>query len=348
MYEPCLFTKWVNGELSIIGVYVDDCRCLAEGPHAKKHLSVLFELMKTVGPCKIADANNWLGMKIEHDREKGTLKVSQQKYIEKMLEDFNMQDCKPCRTPAAPGTNLMKTTDEITDPVAIEFPYRSAVGALLWPARTARPEILYAVNQCGAHAQRPDTAHVTAVKRILRYLKGTSTLGITLRRNPTGEFRLCAFSDADYAGEPEENDSSMRSLSGMIVYLEGIGPIYSKSSLQSTVARSTAESEYKSASVTGQTVAGLRNLIEYIGFPQKAASPIGGDNQATLAQLKSHLAGSKARHVKVDFHYVRELVQLKEVAFYYVPTTEMVADIMTKALPFAQFELLRDRLLNNL
>ena len=65
VYEPCLFTKWVNGELSIIGVYVDDCRCLAEGPHAKKHLSVLFELMKTVGPCKIADSNNWLGMKIE-------------------------------------------------------------------------------------------------------------------------------------------------------------------------------------------------------------------------------------------------------------------------------------------
>ena len=348
VYDPCVFTKWVGGELSVVGVYVDDCRCLSEGPKAKESLDNLFEQLKDVGPCKIADPNNWLGMKIDHDRVKGTLRVTQPNYIEKMLLDFNMQDCKPCRTPAAPGTKLLKTADGVIDAAASEFPFRSAVGALLWPARTARPEILYAVNQCGAQAHNPDRTHVTAVKRIFRYLKGTGTLGITLRRNPTGELRLHAFSDADYAGEPEENETPMRSLSGMIVYLAGIGPIFTKSSLQSTVARSTAESEYKSASVAGQVVAGLRNLLEDIGFPQDEASPIGGDNQATLAQLKSRLAGSKARHVKVDFHYVRELVQQKEVAFYYVPTAQMVADIMTKALPIAQFEILRDRLLTNL
>lgn len=347
-YDPCIFTKWRNGELTAVAVYVDDCRCLSEGPNATKNLAELHEQLKTVGPCKIADATNWLGMKIEHDRVNGTLKASQQKYINKMLDDFNMQDCKPCRTPAAPGTKLLRSASDENDVPGNTFPYRSAVGALLWPARTARPDILYAVNQCGAHAHHPDETHVNAVKRILRYLKGTSTLGITFRRDTSGEFTLRAFSDADYAGEPEENEHPMRSLSGMIVYFSGIGPILSMSSLQSTVARSTAESEYKSASVTGQTVSGLRNLLADIGLAQPDASLIGGDNQATLAQLKSRLAGSKARHVKVDFHYVRELVQQKEIAFYYVPTADMVADIMTKALPIAQFETLRDRLLSNL
>jgi len=346
-FDPCIFTKWDAACLVAVGVYVDDCRCLADGPNSKERLVDLERMFKTIGPCKIADHTNWLGMKIDHDREKGTLKLSQEKYINKMLEDFNMTDCKPCRTPAAPGTKLVKATDDDVSACS-EFPYRSAVGALLWPARTARPEIIYAVNQCGAHSHNPGSAHVNAVKRILRYLKGTSKLGITFRRAVSGEFQLRAYSDADYAGEPEENDHPMRSLSGMIIYLTGIGPIFTKSSLQSTVARSTAESEYKSASVAGQAVSGLRNFLEDIGLAQTGPTPIGGDNQAALAQLKSRLAGSKARHVKVDFHYVRELVQQKEITFYYVPTSEMVADLMTKALPIAQFEALRDRLLNNL
>lgn len=329
-------------------MYVDDLRCLADGDDADARLDALFEALKAGGPCKLADPTNWLGMKIDHDRVAGTLTVTQQKSIKQMLHDFNMAECKPCRTPAAPGTKLIKTPDGELDQEAADFPYRSAVGALLWPARTARPEIIYAVNQCGAHANNPGTAHVTAVKRILRYFKGTSTRGITFRRNPNGKFILRGFADADYAGEPEENDGAMRSLSGMIAYMEGIGPIFCKSSLQSTVARSTAESEYKSASIAAQIISGLRNLLEEMGFPQTDATQIGGDNQAALAQLKSKLSGSKARHVKVDFHYVKELIESKDVSFYYTPTEDMVADIMTKALPNEQFEVLRDTLLTGL
>lgn len=346
--DPCVFMKWEKENLTAIAVYVDDLRAMADGPNGKEILEALYEDLKNCGPCKIADPTNWLGMKIEHDREAGTLKISMKKYIDEMLAEFGMTDCKPVKTPVAPGTKLVKTPDGEHDTAAHAFPYRSAVGGVLWPARTARPEILYSVNQCGAHSHNPGPSHVAAVKRVLRYLKGTSEMGITFRRNPTGEFRLKAFADADYAGEPEENDHPMRSLSGMIAYIHGVGPVYSKSKMQKTVARSTAESEYKSASVAAQIVSGLRNFLEGFGLKQVDATPIGGDNQAALAQLKNRLAGSKSRHVKVDFHYVKELVQQKEVEFYYTPTEEMVADIMTKALPIVQFEYLRDVLLNKM
>lgn len=347
-YDPCVFVLWVGDTLTAVAVYVDDLRCMAEGPNAEATLDALYTELSKIGPCKIADANNWLGMKIEHDRVAGTLKVSQEKYINEMLQNFGMADCKPCRTPAAPGTKLVKTPDGEHDAQSAAFPYRSLVGALLWPARTARPEIIYAVNQCGAHSNNPGPTHIAAAKRVLRYLKGTAEMGITFRRNPTGEFQLRAFADADYAGEPEENDHPMRSLSGMIAYVHGVGPIYCKSQLQSTVARSTAESEYKSASIAAQVVCGFRNFLASFGFEQIEPTPIGGDNQAALAQLKSRLSGSKSRHVKVDFHYVKELVQQKEVTFYYSPTAEMVADIMTKALPIVQFQYLRDVLLNKM
>eukprot|EP01032_Pedospumella_encystans_P029741 gene29741-33577_t len=194
-YDPCVFVLWEGDTLKAVAVYVDDLRCLAEGPDAEAQLDALFADMSSIGPCKVADPTNWLGMKIEHDREAGTLKVTQQKYINEMLNNFGMTDCKPCRTPAAPGTKLVKTPDGEHDAECAAFPYRSLVGALLWPARTARPEIIYAVNQCGAHANNPGTTHIAASKRILRYLKGTADMGITFRRNPTGEFQLRAYAD---------------------------------------------------------------------------------------------------------------------------------------------------------
>jgi hypothetical protein len=331
--------------MSVIGVFVDDFRCLSD------NAAVLDEIqaaLKLEGPCKEADPTHWLGMKIEHDRIAGTLKITQKTYIDTLLAEFGMTDCKPARTPVAPGTKLLKTPEGTIDKEAQAFPYRKAVGAALWPARTAHPELLYAVNQCGAHTNNPNIAHVTAIKRVLRYLKGTSDLGVTFRRNPSGEFILKGFADADYAGEPEENDHPMRSTSAFVAYIHGVGPIFSKSALQSTVARSTAEAEYKSASIVGQFCSGFRNFLEELGLEQQEPTDIKGDNQAALAMLKSKLSGSKSRHVKVDFHYIKELVQQKQVRFEYCPTNDMVADIFTKALPIVQFLYLRDILLNKL
>ena len=136
-----------------------------------------------------------------------------------------MKDCKSVSTPAEPNSKLLKTPDGEKDYEALKFPYRELVGSLLWIARTCRPDIMYAVNKLGSHCNNPNTSHVIAAKRVLRYLKGTTTLGITFRRINT-PILLNAMSDADWAGEPEENDLPFRrSTSGLNIYLLGTGSL---------------------------------------------------------------------------------------------------------------------------
>lgn len=191
--------------------------------------------------------------------------------------------------------------------------------------------------------------HVEAGRRLLRYLKATKDMPLILHGcdDNTEQVELEVYVDADFAGEPEENEHPMRSLTGMVAFIRGVGPIYAMSSLQDTISRSTAESEYKATATAAQFCAGFRQLLEEIGFKQDAPSVIHNDNNAAIAMTKSKVSGSKLRHIKLSYHYVRELVKNKDVTLTYCPTEMMIADILTKALPRPQFELLRSLLMGH-
>jgi hypothetical protein len=341
--DQCMYSRWDNGVLTLVGLFVDDFRIVSDDSTVLDSIEAGFRSRFSV---KVAKESWWLGMKVEHDREKGTLELSQATTITNMLEKYGMKDCNPQWTPAAPGSKLEKSLPDTVDPEAKDFPYREAVGSLLWLARTSRPDILYAVNQLGAHAMNPNLSHVTAVRRVLRYLKGTKELKMTLRRGDN--LILRAFVDADYAGEPELNDHPMRSLTGMVAYIHGIGPIYCQSSLQSTIARSTAEAEYRATATAGMFCSGFRQLLGELGFPQEGPTIIHNDNAACLAMVKNKSSGSNTRHIKLQFHFIRELVSEGEIRVDYCPTDRMIADIMTKALPKPKFEELRNVLMNQL
>jgi len=137
--------------------------------------------------------------------------------------------------------------------------------------------------------------------------------------------------------EPEVNDKPMRSTSGFIVYLHGVGPLYWKAQLQPVTATSTKEAEYYSAGLRSRVLIGFRQLCTTLGFSQ-TSTEVQSDNQPALYSLKTRLSHSKSRHIKIQFHYVRDLVKDGEVHFKYCPTANMVADLFTKALPAAQFQ----------
>lgn len=188
-----------------------------------------------------------------------------------------------------------------------------------------------------------------AVLRIFAYLKKTSGLALTLKRDATsdGSCTLRAFADADFAGEPEENDHPLRSTTGLVVYLHGIGPIYSHSTLQSTISRSTAEAELKAVGAATHTLSVMRALLEELGFPQTDPSVVYNDNEACMALTRSPTSCFATRHLKIQFHYVRERVHQSELILEHCPTDRMIADIFTKALPRPQFEFLRHKLLSS-
>ena len=117
-----------------------------------------------------------LGMGVEWDKRRGTVKLQQTQYIKRMLRKFGMADANPVSTPADTSVKLIQD-DGMSTRVG-SSKYQSMVGSLLWAAISTRPDIAQAVSTVSRFNKEPSQAHLTAVKRILRYLKGTADLGI--------------------------------------------------------------------------------------------------------------------------------------------------------------------------
>lgn len=163
------------------------------------------------------------------------LHLSQERYLLDLLHRVGLIDCKPLPTPVCPGHQLSRYSGS---PLSDPFQYRSTVGALQYLVLT-RLEIAYAVSKVSQFLHAPTDHHWLAVKRILRYLKGTSTHGLLIRKS--SDFSLHDYSDADWAGCPDDR----RSTSGYCVF-PGNNLISWSSKKQHTVARSSTEAEYRS------------------------------------------------------------------------------------------------------
>ena len=182
----------------------------------------------------------------------------------------------------------------------------------------------------------------------MRYLKGQLDRHITLRKGTPGYIRTRVYADADFAGCPELSATPMRSTSGLVVYLVGIGMILAVCKGQPTIARSTAESEYRSSGLAATIVVGLDEFLAEIGFPPDGPTIIYNDNNACIKMTKSLMCGSKSRHIQIEHHYIRELVAEKKIVMQDCDTAEMVADLCTKNLPKPTLEYLRDKLYTGL
>ncbi|MDL1135888.1 reverse transcriptase domain-containing protein, partial [Yersinia pestis] len=170
----------------------------------------------------------FLGLQVQ--QLKHGIFISQMKYIKEMLKRFNMEDSKPVSTPMTTNTKLSKddkgsSVDHTT--------YRSMIGSLLYLTAT-RPDLLQAVCMVARFQASPTETHLTAVKRIFRYLKGTMELGIWYPKGKS--FTLVAYSDADWAGCIDDRKST----SGGAFYL-GDRLVAWHSKKQDSVSLSTAE-----------------------------------------------------------------------------------------------------------
>jgi len=242
-------------------------------------------------------------------------------------------------------------------------PYRELLGALLWISQGTRPDVTYAVSQCAKFSSKPKNAHWWALKKILRYLKGTADYGIhykspgrrtslSLQDISLPEAYLSSVSakesagvtidanvDADYANSMDDR----RSVTGFVNFMAE-GPITWQSKTQASVALSTMEAEYMALAAETQEAIWLRMVLEELGVPIAGPIAIREDNKA--CQMFADHAGnfSRTKHIDVRYHFVRERLERGEIRVDYVRTDEQVADIFTKALPRDLFKKFRARL----
>jgi hypothetical protein len=221
--------------------------------------------------------------------------------------------------------------------------YQKAVGSLIYLNTCTRPDISFAVSSLARKMSNPSYQDWHAVKRLLRYLKGTKDYGISLgnnnQQNPADPGKIIkVYSDADWAGDI----ATRRSTSGYLIYLQQILICWG-TKIQRVVALSTAEAEYISGSTACQETTWVRNLHHEI-TKQRIVPHLMIDNQAAIAMSKNNIQHARAKHIDIRYHYIRDLVMNNEITIEYCASNDMIADIMTKPLGRILFEKFREKL----
>ncbi|GJR93545.1 ribonuclease H-like domain-containing protein [Tanacetum coccineum] len=222
--------------------------------------------------------------------------------------------------------------DHVSDPTL----YRSLAGALQYLTFT-RPDISYAVQQVCLFMHDPREPHFAALKRILRYVRGTLTHGLQLYASTTSS--LVAYSDADWAGCP----TTRRSTSGYCVFL-GNNLLSWSSKRQFTLSRSSAEAEYRGVANAVAETCWLRNLLRELHTPLSTATLVYCDNVSAVYLSSNPVQHQRTKHIEIDIHFVRDLVATGHIRVLHVPSRYQYADIFTKGLPTALFDEFRSSL----
>lgn len=214
--------------------------------------------------------------------------------------------------------------------------YKSVVGSLRYLTLT-RPEIAFSVNLACQHMHDPRESHFVAVKRILRYIKGTLHQGLMF---VPGSLKLTAYSDADWAGD----QITRRSTTGFCLYL-GPNLISWCAKKQHTVARSSTEVEYRALAQCTTELTWVHQLLVDLHVPPQVPHTLWCDNQSAIALASNPIFHARSKHVEVDYHFIREKVLSKVISVQYVDSKSQIADRFTKSLPVASFNDLKLKLM---
>ena len=253
--------------------------------------------------------------------------------MEEVLERFGMQDCKPIGTPLDTKVKLVRLSNEEYDADIARMasvPYKSAIGSLMYAMVATRPDLAFAISLVSQHMATPGWNHWMAVKRIMRYLKGTIQMKLQLGGQ---NIKLVGFCDVDWAGDVNDR----RSMTGY-AFILGDGIVSWSSKRQSTVALLTMEAEYMAASHCTMEAIWLRQLLDDMRCKYDEGTLIMCDNQGDIALAKNLVYHARTKHIEVQHHFVREKVARGAIILEYCLTKEMLADVLTKALASERHE----------
>jgi len=230
-----------------VQIYVDD---IIFGFTNASLCNEFFKLMRDEFEMSMmGELKFFLGIQVNQCKD--GLYVHQTKYTKELLKKFKLEDCKVMNTPMHPTCTLSK---EDTGTKVDQKLYRCMIGSLLY-LTASRLDILFSVCLCARFQSDPRESHLTAVKRIFRYLKGTTNLGFLYRKSL--DYQLVGFCDADYAGDRIERKST----SGNCQFL-GENLISWDSKRQVTIVMSTAEAEYISAASCCTQLLWMKHQLE--------------------------------------------------------------------------------------
>lgn len=203
--DHCTYYKrFEENAFIILLLYVDDM--LVVGPNKDQVQELKAQLAREFDMKDLGPANKILGMQIHRDRKDRKIWLSQRNYLRKILQHFNMQDCKQISTPVPINYKLSSSMNPSNEAERMErsrVPYASAVGSLMYAMICTRPDIAQAMGAVSRFMADPGKEHWNVVKRILRYIKGTSDVALCFGGL---EFGVRGYVDSDYAGDLDKKN----------------------------------------------------------------------------------------------------------------------------------------------
>ncbi|KAJ9539198.1 hypothetical protein OSB04_031931 [Centaurea solstitialis] len=311
--DSTLFLKKYPKHILLVQIYVDDIIFGSTNPKLCEKFELLMKSEYKMS--MMGELTFFLGLQIKQS-EKGIF-INQGKYVHEMLKKFDLTSCTPMKTPMAPPLTLDKDSKGKSVNVTL---YRGMIGSLLY-LTASRPDIMLNPKN-----------HLTAVKRIFRYLKGTPNLGLWYSKD--SGFDLTAYSDSDFAGCKIDRKSTTGGC-----HLLGGKLVSWTSKKQNSVSTSTAEAEYVAAGICCAQVLWLRNQLQDYDI-QLSKIPIYCDNTSAIAIANNPVLHSKTKHIEVRYHFIRDHVMNGDIELHFVPTEYQLADLFTKPLDVTRFNML--------
>ena len=304
--------------LTLLIVYVDDIvitgNDLAEIQSLERHLDQNFQV-KRLGSLKY-----FLG--IEFTRLGDEILMTQQKYVNDLLEETKHTQCRVSSTPIEVNHRL--TLDD-KDPKIEIASYQKLIGKLLYLSHT-RPDICYTVNVLSQFMHSPRNSHFQAANQVLRYLKGTPGLGISYRK--TGKIDLVLYTDSDFAGSRVD----CRSTTGYCTFLGG-NLVTWRSKKQSLISKSSTEAKFRAMSKGIDEVMWIRNLLDELKISYIKPIDICCDNKSAICIAHDPVYHDRMKHVNIDRFYIQDHLERGILKTEYVSSKDQCADIFTKGLP---------------
>lgn len=302
-----------------MGLFIDDGLIAATD---KEDIANLLDYLTKTFEIRVLPADYFLGFEIQQ-KPNGSIHLTQMAYTKKILVKFNMLQSHSVTTPID-CNNAFFPTD-----LQMNYPFREAVGSLMYLSVGTRPDIAFAVGKVSRKLNNPNETDVLAVKRIFKYLNGTKGYGIIYEQN--AEFKLNCFSDSDYGGDPDTRKSTTG-----FVFMFGSGAISWSSQLQKCVTLSSTEAEYVAGAQTVKDLVWIKQLFTDMRI-RLDASILKMDNQSAIRLIKNPEFHKRTKHIDIMYHFIREKYAQGCFLLENVPTDEQIADILTKALPGEKF-----------
>ena len=213
--------------------------------------------------------------------------------------------------------------------------YKSMIGSLLY-FTASRPDISYNVGVCARYQANPKESYMTALKRIIKYVKTTAEFGVWYSKDTSDV--LVGYSDANWAGNPDNRKSTL----GGCFYVD-TNLVSWMSKKQNSISLSTTEAEYIIAGSCCTKLLWMQKLLHDYGIRQEHLT-IFCDNTSAINIFKNPIQYSRTKHIEIRHHFIRELVKDGTLTLEFIHTDDQKADLFTKPLNSKHFEFLRQNI----